>query len=254
MSLSKIAKMVAAPASTQTRSQRDLELWHAWKRKPTDANASALLTQVSPLISREASKWDQTLARPLLETEGKQLAMQAFKSYNPNKGAALGTHVVNQLQRMSRLAYSNQNVARLPENKMLWFHSYHKAHARLADELGRAPTTDELADDLGWSIPRVEEFRTSIGRRELLESGGAEESGSAGLYEADKQEHLVDFIHHGLPPSQKAIFEHLTGYAGAEVLSNQQIQKKLGLTQGQFSYLKAKLVTHVSTAQEGKHR
>lgn len=252
MSLSKIAKMVSEPSAT--RSQRDLDLWHAWRRKKTDANASALLAQVAPLISREASKWDQTLARPLLEIEGKRLAMQAFHSYDPSKGAALGTHVVNQLQRMSRMAYANQNVARLPENKMLWFHSYHKAHARLADELGRSPTTDELADELGWSIPKVEEFRTSIGRRELLESGGSEESGSAGLYEADKQEHLVDFIHHGLPPQQKVIFEHLTGYGGAETLSNQQIQRKLGLTQGQYSYLKEKLVTHVAGVQEGKRR
>jgi DNA-directed RNA polymerase specialized sigma subunit len=249
MSLAKIAKLVAA---APTRSQRDATLWQAWKKKPTDANASALLTQVAPLIGREASKWNQTLAPALLETEGKRLAMQAFHSYDPTKGAALGTHVVNSLQRMSRLAYSNQNVARLPENKMLWFHSYHKAHAQLADELGRAPTTDELADELGWSIPRVEEFRKSIGRRELLESGGADDSGGAGLYEADKQEHLVDFIHHGLPQQQKAIFEHLTGYGGAEILSNQEIQKKLSLTQGQYSYLKEKLVTHVASVSEAK--
>jgi DNA-directed RNA polymerase specialized sigma subunit len=180
--------------------------------------------------------------------------MQAFHSYNPNKGAALGTHVVNQLQRMSRLAYANQNVARLPENKMLQFHTFHKAHARLGDELGRPATTDELADELGWSIPHVEQYRTSIGRKELLESGGADSTGSAGLYEADKQEHLVDFIHHDLPPSQKAIFEHLTGYGGAEQLSNQQIQKKLGLTQGQYSYLKEKLVTHVASVQDSKRR
>lgn len=252
MSLAKVAKLVAN--ATSTRSERDLELWKTWRRKPTDANASALLTQVQPLISREASKWDQTLARPLLETEGKRLAMQAFHSYDPNKGAALGTHVVNQLQRMSRLAYANQNVARLPENKMLWFHSYHKAHARLADELGRPPTTDELADELGWSIPKVEEFRASIGRKELLESGGAEESGGAGLYEADKQEHLVDFIHHDLPPAQRAIFEHLTGYGGAEQLSNTEIQKKLGLTQGQYSYMKGKLIAHVTAVQEGKRK
>lgn len=250
MSLAKVAKLVST-ASPSSRATRDHELWQTWKKNPTDANASALLTQVQPLIHREVSKWDQTLARPLLETEGKRLAMQAFHSYDPNKGAALGTHVVNQLQRMSRLAYANQNVARLPENKMLWFHSYHKAHAHLADEHGRPPTTDELADHLGWSINRVEEFRRSIGRRELLESGGAEESGGAGLHEADRQEHLVDFIHHDLPAPQKAIFEHLTGYGGAEQLSNQQIQKKLNLTQGQYSYLKAKLIDHIAAAQKG---
>ena len=250
MTLDKIAKLAAS--ATETRAQRDLVLWRTWRKSPTDAAASALLAQVAPLIAREASKWDQTLARPLLETEGKRLAMQAFHGYDPGKGAALGTHVVNQLQRMSRLAYANQNVARLPENKMLWFHAYHKAHARLGDELGRAPTTDELSDELGWSIPRVEEFRRSIGRRELLESGGSDESSGTALHEGERQDHMVDFVHHGLPPVQKAIFEHLTGYGGSEVLSNREIQRKLSLTQGQYSYQKARLVDHVASVQKGK--
>lgn len=250
MSLDRIARL--AKSANETRSERDLALWKAWKRNPSDAAASALLAQVAPLISREASKWDQTMARPLLETEGKRLAMQAFHSYDPSKGAALGTHVVNQLQRMSRLSYANQNVARLPENKMLWFHAYHRADARLGDELGRSPTTDEIADELGWSIPRVEEFRRSIGRRELLESGGHDDSGASGLHDDARQDHTLDFVHHGLPPTQKAIFEHLTGYAGTETLSNTQVQRKLGLTQGQFSYQKAKLIEHVANVQNGK--
>ena len=234
-----------AKLATTGRQQSDHAAWETWKKSPTDANASALLAQVSPLIHREANKWSGTLARPLLEAEGKRLAMEAFHSYDPKKGAALGTHVVNSLQRMSRLSYANQNVARLPENKMLLYHSYNLAHSELADEHGRAPTVDELADHLGWPIHKVEEYRTSVGRKELLESGGLFETGDAGLYEADKQEHVVDFIHHGLTPQQKLIFEHLTGYAGADVLSNQEIQKKLGLTQGQYSYMKSKLIEHV---------
>jgi DNA-directed RNA polymerase specialized sigma subunit len=238
--LSAIAKL-----ATSGRQQTDLDTWKTWKAKPTDAHASALLTQVSPLIHREVNKWSGTLARPLLETEGKRLAMEAFHSYDPDKGAALGTHVVNQLQRMSRLSYANQNVARLPENKMLLYHSYNVAHSDLADALGRAPTTDELADHLGWPMHAIEEYRKSIGRKELLESGGLFETGDAGLYDADKQEHVVDFIHHDLSPQQKAIFEHLTGYGGAEQLSNTEIQKKLGMTQGQYSYAKAKLIEHV---------
>jgi len=238
--LGRFAKLAATSRQTQ-----DIDAWHAWKKSPTDANTSALLSHVNPLIHREANKWAGTLARPLLESEGKRLAMEAFHSYDPNKGAALGTHVVNQLQRMSRLSYANQNVARLPENKMLLYHSFNVAHSDLADAHGRAPTTDELADQLGWPIHRVEEYRKSIGRREMLESGGLFETGDAGLYDADKQEHTVDFIHHGLAPPQKLMFEHLTGYGGAEQLSNQEIQKKLGMTQGQYSYAKAKLIEHV---------
>lgn len=234
------------------RQEADLAAWHTWKKSPTDANATALLAQVSPLVHKEANKWAGALARPLLETEGKRLAMQAFHSYDPSKGAALGTHVVNQLQRMSRLSYANQNVARLPENKMLLYHAYNVAHSELADAHGRHPTADELADRLGWPIKRVEEYRKAVSRREMLESGGLFESSDAGLWDEDVQDHLVDFIHHDLSPPHKAIFEHLTGYGGAEQLSNQEIQKKLGMTQGQYSYAKKQLIDHVSAVHEGK--
>lgn len=233
------------------RQEQDLAAWHAWKRSPTDASASALLAQVAPLIHKEVGKWAGTLARPLLETEGKRLAMQAFHGYDPGRGAALGTHVVNQLQRMSRLSYANQNAARLPENKMLLYHAFNMASAELADAHGRAPTADELADRLGWPIRKVEEYRRSIGRRELLESGGLFESGDAGLWDEGEQSHLVDFAHHDLPARHKAIFEHLTGYGGAEQLSNQAIQKRLGMTQGQYSYAKKQLIESLEHVHGG---
>jgi len=247
--LERVAQLVTSVA--QGRGERDRVLWEQWKRNPTDTNASALLQQVNPLIQREAIKWAGTLARPLLETEGKRLAMLAFQSYDPNRGTALGTHVVNQLQKMSRLSYANQNVARLPENKMLQFHAYHLGHAELQDTFGRPPTTDEMADRLGWSTRQIELFRKQTGHQELLESGGTENV-TKSLAMADDADHLVDFIHHDLPPQQKTIFEHLTGYRGAEQLNNQQIQKKLNITQGQYSYQKRKLLDTVEAINAGK--
>lgn len=244
--------MLTPPTPTPTTHQTaDQQAWQAWKAEPNDHHATLLLAQVAPLIHREAHKWEGTLARPLLETEGQRLAMQAFHSYDPTKGAALGTHVVNQLQRMSRLAYAHQNVARLPENKMLLFHGYHVAQSKLMDTLGRAPSVEELADALGWPVHRVTAYRTSIGRKELLESGGLFNASDAGLYGDDVQDHAVDFLHHGLTPVHKQIFEHLTGYGGAERLSNGAIQKKLNLTQGQYSYAKSQLIDHVAHVQNG---
>jgi len=249
--LNKIAALAAS--ATPARGAKDVELWKAWKQSPTETNLSALLSQVNPLVHREVNKWSGSLARPLLESEGKLLALEAFKTYDASKGAGLGTHVANQLQKMSRLSYSNQNIARLPENKMLMFHTYNIAHSQLSDSLGRAPTTDELADNLGWTIPHLTKFRTQIGRQEVLESGGAAgEAGTAALTAENEVDHTVDFIHHGLPPQQKAVFEHLTGYGGVPVLSNQQIMKKMDLTQGQYSYIKKQLIDHTESIVGGK--
>lgn len=250
--LNKVALLAADTAPT--RGEKDLALWQSWKKAPTDANLSSLLHQVNPLVHREANKWAGSLARPLLVAEGQRLAVGAFHSYDPSKGAALGTHVVNALQKMSRLSYANQNVARLPENKMLMYHTFNVAQSKLTDEMGRSPTTDELADHLGWSIKHLTTFRKEIGRQELLESGGnTPEGGNAGpLFDADETDHTLDFVHHDLPPSQKMIFEHLTGYGGAPILSNGEIQKKLNLTQGQYSYLKQRMVATIEKTTGSK--
>jgi len=247
--LAKVAKL--ATASALSRQEQDLALWKTWKKNPTDANTSALLKQVNPLIQRETNKWAGTLARPLLETEGKRLAVQAFKTYDPNRGAALGTHVVNQLQKMSRLSYANQNVARLPENKMLQFHTYHVGHSQLQDNFGRPPTVDEMADHLGWTLPQINKFNKQTGHQELIESVGVDAIGKD-MAQVETSDHMIDFIHHDLPPVQRSMFEHLTGYQGAEQLNNTQIQKKLGLTQGQYSYQKRKLVDTVGDISTGK--
>jgi DNA-directed RNA polymerase specialized sigma subunit len=246
--LERVAQLVNTGALS--RKEQDLALWRAWKRNPSDINLSALLKQVNPLIQRETNKWSGTLARPLLETEGKRLAVEAFQNYDPNRGAALATHVVNRLQKMSRLSYSNQNVARLPENKVLQFHTYHVGHSQLRDDFGRPPTTDEMADHLGWTLPQVNKFNTQIGRQELIESVGVDNVGKS-LAQVEASDHLVDFVHHDLPPVQRSMFEHLTGYQGASRLSNKQIQKKLGLTQGQYSYQKRKLIDTVGAVQGG---
>lgn len=251
--LNQIARL--AKVAMETRSEKDFALWQEWKRSPTDANLSALLKQMDGPIQKETNRWSGTLARPLLETEGKQLAVEAFKTYDPTRGTGLGTHVTNSLLKMSRLSYANQNVARLPENKMLMFHTFQTGHAELQDTLGRSPTTDELADHLGWSIPHLTTFRKQISHQELLESGGSSSvgEGTAGpSFDAENTDYTVDFIHHGLPPTQKAIFEHLTGYGGAKVLSNTAIQQKLGLSQGSYSYTKKKLIDHIESISGGK--
>jgi DNA-directed RNA polymerase specialized sigma subunit len=250
--LTRIAAL--ALATEPTRGEKDIAAWRAWKKAPTDASLSALLHQVDPLIQREANSWQASLARPLLEAEGKRLAVMAFNNYDPDRGAALGTHVANYLKKMSRLAYANQNVARLPENKMLMFHTYNVGHAQLSDQLGRAPTTDELADHLGWSMKHLTTFQRQTAHQEILESGGnaEDESNPVSSVEAEKSDHMVDFIHHDLPPSQKAIFEHLTGYGGTKTLSNQQVMKKLKMTQGQYSYQKRLLVQHLEKVTAGK--
>lgn len=233
-----------------TRREKDLALWETWNRSRRPADLQAVVNVLRPVIQKEVQRWSGTLAGATLETKATTLAVEAIKSYNPNMGTALSTHVTNRLQKLSRMVYSHTQAARLPEHKAVAMTAFASAHNQLNSELGRSPTHLELAENLGWSKKRTEDFQSAFQRQELLTSGDFQPSTFA-VNDYD-QDPIVDFIYHDLSPADQALFEDVTGYGGAKVLSNPKLMKKHKLTQGQLSYRKRKLIDKVKAATAGR--
>jgi hypothetical protein len=187
------------------------------------------------------------LAQPALNLQGKILATEAIKSYDPDKGAALATHVTNRLQKLSRTVYTHSRGARLPEHKAIGVTSFQVAEEALRSQFGRDPSTAELSDHLGWSQGRTRAFREAAHRRELLTSG---EFNPSSFPIADQEDPIVGFVYHDMAPKTQRLFEHITGYGGAPVMKNPELMKKFKLTQGQLSYQKRKLTQLFKGAME----
>lgn len=221
---------------------KDLELWATWKRTQNPADLQHLLNQMEPIIAREVNRWANSTSRSLLESEGKRLAVEAFKTYDPKAGTALSTYVASRLPKLSRMVYANMNAARMSETQAMLFHTYNTATNELRDTLGREPSHDELSDHLGWSPKKLTEFKRQARRKEFVESEEHPEND-------DTDDHLVDFIYHDLPPQQKKIFEYTTGYGGARKKTGKEIMDELHLTQGQLSYQKNLIVQAVEKAR-----
>jgi DNA-directed RNA polymerase specialized sigma subunit len=230
----------------KTRQQEDYELWEEWRKSKDPQVLTSLLDRLNPLIHREVVKWGSAVPRVALESKARGLTVQALDTYDPNKGAAIGTHVASRLRKLSRFVYPYQNVARLPENKQLLYNTFTVAKNKVFDTVGREATTDELVDELGWTPKKVSDFQRSFERRELVESEGA-------FSDDDPMgDNLVDFYYHGLAPMDKSLFEDVTGYGGKPILNNAQIMKKHNLTQGQLSYQKRKLIDSIKGIQDGR--
>lgn len=221
---------------------KDMELWAKWKRTQNPADLQLLLNQMEPIIAREVNRWSNSMSRSLLESEGKRLAVEAFKTYDPKQGAALSTYVASRLPKLSRLTYSHLNAARMSETQAMLFHTYNTGLNELRDTHGREPTHDELADRLGWAPKKLFTFQRQANRKEFVESEEHPDNDTS-------EDQLVDFIYHDLNPQQKKIFEYTTGYGGGKKKSGQEIMKELGLTQGQLSYAKSQIVATVEKAR-----
>lgn len=228
-----------------TMKSKDLELWEQWNRTRSSADMQALLNHLQPLINQQVTRWGGTLSRPMLETKAKVLAAEAIKTYQPNRGAALATHVTNRLQKLSRTVYTHTQAARLPEHKAVGMATFSVANDQLQNDLGREPTHVELADHLGWSQARTQEFQRAYGRKELLASG---EFNPASFPIADQHDPIIDYVYFDMEPKNQQIFEHITGYGGKPVLSNRELMSRFKITQGQLSYQKRKIKTMFQTA------
>lgn len=225
---------------------KDIELWEAYTQAPSPMTLEPLMKQLDPLIQAEVNRWAGALARPVLEAKAKALALEAIKNYNPHAGAALGTHVVNRLKKLSRSVYTHQDAVRIPEYKKLKIHSYMRGQSELMDVHGREPTNEELADHLGWSPKALSDVQRTM-RPELIQS----EDVGGGLFErqsvwgSDSNDGMIDMVYYDLDPTDKLIFEHSTGYSGKPVLSNTELMQRTGLTQGQLSYRKRKIIDKI---------
>jgi DNA-directed RNA polymerase specialized sigma subunit len=232
--------------SSTSRQATDIELWKEWKRTRNPQTLEKLLDQLQPLIQSEVNKWGQAVPPIALNSKARLLAVDALDTYNPNMGATIGTHVASRLRKLSRSVYPHMNVARIPENQQLFYHTYNVGKTTLSDQLGRDSTTDEIADHLGWTPKRVVTFSRAFDRRELVESEGA-------TYDADADDGIIDFYHYGLSPMDKPLFEDIVGYKGKPALSNGPLMKRYNLTQGQLSYKKRKFIDDLKRVQKGGH-
>ena len=215
----------------------DDELYRTWKRTGMPNDLEALVKNLEPLIYSEVGRRAGTLSRDLLAIQAKKLAVEAIKSYNPNVGVKISTHVTNQLQKLSRVNYAHQNAARIPEHSMLQFHSVNIATEDFKADNGREPSTEELADAMGWSHKKLEQFRTQFGRSELLESIDT----PGDLFVAETHDPRINYVYTTLTPRQQRIFDMTTGYHGVKRKNNTAIMRELSITQGVLSYEKTKI-------------
>jgi DNA-directed RNA polymerase specialized sigma subunit len=210
---------------------KDMEVFNTWKQTGSKEALGLLMKQLQPMVYSQVERVSGTLPKAALSAEAKKWTINAIQSYDPTRGTALASHVMNYLPKIRRLNYKYQNSARLPENLQLQYTTFQTAVSQLQETLGRDPTDEETAKELGWGKPLVTRFKASL-YDDLVESASPR---MAEVSQFNDNKFLLDHIMANLNPQEKFILGE------ANDLSAKEAAAKLGVNISRLNYLKSKL-------------
>jgi DNA-directed RNA polymerase specialized sigma subunit len=233
------------------RQQSDFDLWQTWKdngEKPNDLRP--LLQKFRPLIRKRANHWATQADLPpaTVHAEFNRHFLVACKTYNPKLGAALGTWVTHKLQKAQRWVGNYQDPTRVQEGRYYRIGEFNNAKATLDDRLGRDPTSQELAEHLGWNPNEVKRLQQET--RGTTFSGSFEGFDPTSI-QPSKESEALDLVRFQLDPDEMRVYEHTIGYGGKEILKPGEISRKLGLSPAKVSRLRNSITEKLENHLKG---
>lgn len=226
-----IVKDAARRKDRSALRQRDLQLWQQWKdggEKPDQLRP--LLHSLRGTIRSQANRWAGRVDIPpaAVHAEFNKQALNALRTFNPNKGANVSSWVTTNLKKAQRWITANQNPTRVLEGRVYKIGMFDNALVNLDDQLGREPTTQELAEHLKWSEAEVGRMQSE--KRRALYTGGSDTGYDPTVIMPSRESEILNLIRPELSPEELLVYEYKTGYGGKPQLKSGQIAKKLGIS------------------------
>lgn len=238
---------VANQNNPSKRTLEELSMWRDWKSSGEDPDKlQPLLDSLTPVINQQVNRHRAPrIARPAIEAHARTLAVSALRRYDPARtnskgsGTAVSTHVFNNLKGLNRYVKKHQNFTRIVEKRSAKVGDYDRAVTILEEELGREPTSFEIADRLSMSQKQVENLQ--LERRKDHFSIPDPEMGAGSPFEEELPAHreVIAMLPYELTFDEKRVFDILFGKNGQKrETSTTKIANKLGWSASKVSQVK----------------
>ena len=206
------------------------DLFKIWEKDPSPKNMSSILNCFNPLLNKTLQRYrSNPIDDQIILGDLKSHFVDAVETYDPKKGVKLITHIFPHLQKTSRFVQQNSGAIRIPENQLSNIRNFNQAKDDLKRNLNRDPLIDEIADEMGLPIKNVVRITKMISSgvpSELLNLGMISNESSENNFD----QNMIMNFYYDLDNTDKKVFQYTTGYLGNEILSTNEISKKINRT------------------------
>jgi RNA polymerase primary sigma factor len=232
--------------------QEEIDL--AARIKKGDREARALMIKANLRLVVKIAHDYANLGLPLLDlvSEGNIGLMKAVERFDPAKGGKLSTYAAWWIKQSIKRTLDNQSkTIRLPVHLVDKISKMRRVSLQMSEDLGREPTDDELAEEIGLSRGKVSQLKTASIRPASLDAPisdddstefgeivGDEEAQTP--FELLSDKNLRDEVSESLEVlddrEQKIIFQRF-GLDGGKPKTLEEVGKKFGVTRERIRQL-----------------
>ena len=195
------------------KKSNELAVFKKWRDTQKKEHFQELYTSMRPLLAEAAKKaaYGSNIPESAHQIWAAQNFHEALRTYDPKAGAALPTHVYNSVhQKAKRLNYMFQNLGHMPEPRAMKVGLYQNEMANLRAELGREPSTAELADRLSLPMSEIANIRREVQKDLSMDSSMEEVAAS----ETTADEEVLTLVYFDLTSEEKVVYEYIFGRNG----------------------------------------
>lgn len=208
---------------------QELAAIQRWQTDKNPQDFEFLFGNHQKMIDRAGNRYLRSLQLPKAAVRSDMLRqyINALETFDPGKGAALSTHVTTHMQHTGRYLQKYQNIGKISSTRTQLIGEFQRVSAELAEELGREPSTNEIADEMSIAPKEIETLRKEL-RKDIVSEG-------AGGQQTVEQSRILDrlyFTYNSLNPEQQSVLELTEGMFGQPALGHdaQAIGDKLSMS------------------------